>query len=694
MQKVTLLLLLLSVMIVPGFAAEPKLKSLLVSIEKYEIAPLDYAENDIGNLATTLMSRYDCQAQACIDSAASDGKTGVDVPMKSIMEKIKSWCEALKEEDTAILYLAGHGVKDESGRLYLAMTNFDRKNFETAAIPFEWIRDQFGNSQASNKLILLDTCFAGTGKSIDFEQANTNEISESFAKQENVTTIASSSGEQQSWLWGEAKHSLFTYWLIEGLKGHADFDNDRVITCEEIAQYLQDNVSWVAEASLEKKQNPIVLNENAGKDIQLPLRAIALTRLIDDVAEQIDLQMRVEKFKQVGIPEFTTGMDNTFQPEYGLLPRWIAESLRETLGRKARKNKSNYEILTDNAMREVLKSKGLTPDDLGTEKTTNLKVGGEPLPLLVVGKVNMFSETGLSMRANLLDTARKHEVGYAGGTALLNKSDIAMTGVSAKFQVVNPSQPNKPTTYVEEPLLGLVPQNQQQETQQMLGQPHPLANKDNPFKVTVEVRRVGTGRYVKRDFVFDGENCYLPLNKGEEYQIRFNNASGKDIFVRLLVDGLNSLSQSMDTKAKGAYVEALDVEGEDVQGEMTFAPRVALDEARAWFVDANKEIWFQGFYDANGKSDSMGRFQIVDADQSIAARKNYTEQLGLITIAFYGPAPKKRGIGTYTTPQERIQLKYYQGNQQPGEMLAVFNIRYMTPEALKSVRSLSDKNNK
>ncbi|MDR1268407.1 MAG: hypothetical protein LBK82_02670 [Planctomycetaceae bacterium] len=65
---------------------------------------------------------------------------------------------------------------------------------------------------------------------------------------------------------------------------------------------MQDNVSWTVAAALEKEQHPVVLNEKAGADFQLPLRAVTLSRLIDDVAEQIDLQMRIEKFMQIGIP--------------------------------------------------------------------------------------------------------------------------------------------------------------------------------------------------------------------------------------------------------------------------------------------------------------------------------------------------------------------------------------------------------
>jgi len=680
------------------FAAEPKIKTLLVSIEKYEIAPLDYAENDIGKLAEILMSRYDCQAYACIDSAAAMGEIGADVPMKSIMKKIAYWCHSLRDDDTGILYLAGHGVKDKAGNLYLAMTNFDRKNFEVAAIPFAWIRDTFGNSKAANKLLLLDACFAGTGRNIDFESANNGEIADSLAQQQNVTTIASSRGDQQSWLWGEAKHSLFTYWLIEAFKGHADLDGDCIVTCKELVEYLQHNVTWVAATVLEKKQEPVVLNAEATAHLELPLRAIALSRLIDDIAEQIDLQIRIKKYSCIGVPEFTTGLDNTIQPHYGTLPRWISELLRSKLTQKALKNRSGYEVLNDNALRETFQAKGITPDDLGTNKTVNLKVGGKDLPLLVMGKLNRYGDAGITVRTSLLDTAGKREAGYVGGTAALNKSDLAMAGISAKFTIADSSSQSEPngTVYVPEPSVGLMPQTQRQEVVQMQEQaskPHPLQDKDNKFDVWVEVRSKGSLVYKKRNFTFQDNNCYLPVSKGEEYRIRFKNQSGADVFVRLLVDGLNSLSQKIETKTKGAIVEAI---GQNETGLLVVAPRVALEDARAWFVNAGKTVAFLGFYDANGKSDSLRRFRIVDADKSVAARKNYTEQIGLITIAFYQSLPPSRASGsddfkglaevaTGEGQSEEVVVKTYRGGNVPGEMLAVFNIRYMTPQTLETL---------
>ncbi len=670
----------------PLFAIETPFKCLLVSIEKYDLAPLAFAGQDIEKFSVTLMARYGCEAQSCINNAAMSTESGEDLPRRSVMRKIEDWCKRLSAEDTAVLYLAGHGVKDGEGKLYLAMTNFDRKNFETAAVPLEWIRDQFGQCNGKNKLLLIDTCFAGTSKSVDFEQANSGEISGAFADLSNVATIASCREDEKSWLWMEMKHSLFTYWLIEAFKGHADLNGDRVLTFNELVQYLNNNIPWAAQIALEKPQHPVVLNSAAGKDFSLPLHAIDLPQLIDDVAEQIDLQMRMEKFVQIGVPEFTSGPGKSFDPHYGTLPRWVSEQLRDMLAKKARANRSGYKVVSENSLREILASKGITTEDLGTDKTKNLKVGGADIPLLVDGQMTLFGNSGVSLRANLLDTQGKNDVGQAGGAALLSVAEIGMTDASGKLTIASDAPPRRTEPLVSEPGVGLVAAQRIEETAQIRREqekPHPMADPSMPFKVWFEVRpfNQSRARYQKRDVQIDGNACYLPLSKGEEYRIMIKNNASHEVFARVLVDGLNTLSQKETTQSKGAFVEALD----DGDGIDTVAPRAGLADARAWSLTAGQTAEFVGFYNVNFKNDSVRRFQIVDADQSVAARKNYTEQLGLVTIGFFKPESKStRGLGTGMGRAESVRIRQYAGNKIPGEMMAVFNIRYLTPETLET----------
>ena len=667
------------------FAAESNFKALLVSIEKYDIAPLDFATNDIEKFQVILAARYDCVPQVCVDTEAGINDTGEDAAKESVMRKIENWCKGLTADDTAILYLSGHGVKDDSGNFYLAMINFDRKNFETAAIPLKWIRDQFGQCKGKSKMLFIDTCFAGTAKNFDFEQINSGDMSGTFAGLKDIVTIASCRSDEKSWLWSDAKHSLFTYWLIEAFKGHADLDGDRTLTCEEIVQYLQNNVPLVAKIALDQNQHPVVHNESAGAGFRLPLHAVTLARLIDDIADQIDLWVRLEKVSQIGVPVFTSGSNKTFDPQYGTLPSWASAQLRDALAKKSRANNSGYKVISENALRELLASKSITSEDLGTEKTKNINVGGSEIPLLVDGQMTLVGKTGVSLYTKLLDTQDKSDMAQTGGVAVLSVTEIGMTDTSGKFAISsNTNTLPQRHAYVPEEGIGLTNAPQIQNLNQFHNEqnkPHPMADTSLPFKVWFEVRPINSNRpnapYKERKVQIEGNHCYLPLEKGEEYIIKIENKTNDLIFSRILVDGLNTLSQKETLQTRGAYIVEANSESEVI------APRASLSDAKAWVLNQRGPFGIAGFY--NAKEQTVGRFQIVDADQSVAVHRNYTEQLGIITIGFFRgePVTSTRGAtGTGMGDAEQVNLKYYEGDKVPGEMMAVYNIRYMTQKAL------------
>ena len=706
------------------FAEDSKCKALLISIEKYEIAPLDFAARDVGTLATLLMTRYDCEPKALIDFVKSRPD---EAPKGPIMQEIEAWCRSLQENDTAILYIAGHGVKDADGKIYLAMIDFDTKNFDTAAVPIHWIRECFEKAAPSKKVIFVDTCFAGTSKSIDFNRASAQETSQAFSETPNVAVVASSQSDEQSWLWGEAKHSLFTYWLIEALKGHADTDDDRTITFDELTSYLQTNVSRVAQDALGKSQRPVILNKQVGKELAFPLRAVPLSELMEDIATQVNLQMEIDSVPLIAVAEFTTGTDNSFGREYGALSKWMADSLRRSLTTKAQRR---YKVVAENATQALFRKHGLLPNDLGTEKTATLKVDGREIPFLVTGKLSFVGETGISLRVQVIDARDQTERTQIGGTARLNAKEMVMAGVSGKFAVAssNPSvatsaerqesaQPtsqdsaasttSSPQQYHNDPAVGLVTENENRESEQVRQerqQPHPLSDPKFAWKTFFEVRPAGSKLpYKPGNMVFMGNDCYFTVSQEEEYRIKIQNGSNELVFARILVDGLNTLSQRMGTtQHKGAFVEAVD----NPEGEYELAPRVSLDEARSWVLlpdEPTPPVYtVSGFYDANGVADSLHRFQIVDADQSEAAQKGYTDQIGLITIGLFKAKkvekPKeleeelKRGaraigIGSKVGPKEQAMVALYQGDLVLGEMIVAFNIRYLTPEMLQTIKS-------
>ena len=72
---------------------------------------------------------------------------------------------------------------------------------------------------------------------------------------ENFTVFSASSGSEISGSLPEADHGLFSYFLMKGLEGDADANNDNKITNGELHNYVRSNVTRQA-VRLGREQTP------------------------------------------------------------------------------------------------------------------------------------------------------------------------------------------------------------------------------------------------------------------------------------------------------------------------------------------------------------------------------------------------------------------------------------------------------
>jgi hypothetical protein len=71
----------------------------------------------------------------------------------------------------------------------------------------------------------------------------------------NVTVFSAAGGKEISSAWPEKKHGLFSYYLMKGMRGDADANNDNQITVGELGDYVKENVSNMA-GMLDREQTP------------------------------------------------------------------------------------------------------------------------------------------------------------------------------------------------------------------------------------------------------------------------------------------------------------------------------------------------------------------------------------------------------------------------------------------------------
>ena len=661
-------------------SAAPTVKSeqwgVLIGIEKYRRASrLRYTINDVEQLAYTLEERGGYRARNILKMVDTNESEQHQPLRASLLRELPKWLAKPQADDTMIVYFSGHGVRDrQDGKLYLAPIDCDPTKPASTGVSVEWLRREIAACRAKVKLLVIDACHAGTEKGLDDEEDSyrsvaAKELGAAFEELTGVITLASSTNNEKSQIWDEKEQSLFSYWLNQGLKGHADRDDDGNLTIDELYRYVHRNVTHTARTRMPRPQTPvrIVRSGTIGVPVIVQLRPQTLRLLLEDVAQELSWAMQEHQLPRVGVLEFTndTKLGELLGANFGLLGRYCAEELQERL---ADRGSGHFKVVSRKRLQKTLSEHGFTLDD--TESADALRklsadTGG--MPAVAMGTLRSRFGRVVSLRVNLTEIEEGNVSGSAGGTAKLNEHEWAMLGRSV---AVRPQDhiPNAPS--VDEPVVA-TEENRKDQLIDRLDRrsegPHPL--KDPKFQFPIKI--VVDGK--ERKGVFRANDYYVPLESGETYAIRVENRADRVAMMRLLVDGLNTLPQAV-----GKGVQTLEV-----------APRVNFNDARAWVLDPAKRRSYvvKGFFTSTGARARYRSFEVVEAGQGIASRRNYTDQIGLITAVFYDKAAEgtTRGADRETRLGREGQTTVGHYRAKVGDLLAVVNIRYMSPEAVRQI---------
>jgi len=177
---------------------------------------------------------------------------------KNIKTALFEWLKQALEEDTITFFFAGHGSPespDSSNNLYLLPYDTEYNSIATSAFPMWDIETALKRFIKAKKVVVIaDACHSGgVGQSFDIARRSNRSIKVNPINSglqnlsqigDGVCVISASDDKQFSQegkQWGGG-HGVFTYYLLNGLKGEADYNKDSRVSLGELIPFLSQQV--------------------------------------------------------------------------------------------------------------------------------------------------------------------------------------------------------------------------------------------------------------------------------------------------------------------------------------------------------------------------------------------------------------------------------------------------------------------
>ena len=232
--------------------------ALIIGLDGYEnIARAPWAESD-----ASVFFDY-AQQSLGIPADRIALITGDKSDRSGIYDSLDMWLPTMVEEgdSNVYVYFAGHGLATADGeQAYLIPYDGNLENLRRTAIPRKEVISVLKDLKAKSVTLFMDTCYSGTpkgGKGTLVADSRGLRIvkKDNFSSlPKNFTIFSAASNQQTASSHPNLENGLFSYWMMRGLGGEADNNNDRKITNGELHKFINKNVKKAA-ALMGRKQN-------------------------------------------------------------------------------------------------------------------------------------------------------------------------------------------------------------------------------------------------------------------------------------------------------------------------------------------------------------------------------------------------------------------------------------------------------
>ncbi len=255
----------------PSFAK----RALVIGVGQYEhagsLAPVTY--NDAVNFAQLLKAQFKFPDEAITLLTDAPGTAAKDQPTYiHLRNAFNTLLASVNEKSEVIVYFSGHGTRAENHDWLVPMDGLP-SDVNATCINYDEFRGELSTKTPARALLIVDACrnlsggkdagSSGFGASKGPSGPQFAELLSCRPKEESKV------GKPEDFA-----ESVFTHFLLRGLRGDKDAQANGVVTFDSLAEYLQGTVSQYVSNKYGEPQNPIGLASQGRMVLARPPRDV------------------------------------------------------------------------------------------------------------------------------------------------------------------------------------------------------------------------------------------------------------------------------------------------------------------------------------------------------------------------------------------------------------------------------------
>ena len=237
---------------------QAKLWMVLIGVNHYqatEISSLRFSVADCQGLAAALQAATSLFPRRELLTHYGTPKQSLRlVDIEQSLERLFDPVDGVMPEDIVLFFFSGHGILEPSTQqLYLCLSDTRLGQLPSTGLNMQQLLQRLKASGVGQQVIILDACHSGH---VHFISALETTLKAYGSQNQDFQALLSCSrGDQTAWELVDLQHSVFTYYLIEGICGAAA-DAAGKIDVDCLYHYVRDRTHQLVQERLGHHQIP------------------------------------------------------------------------------------------------------------------------------------------------------------------------------------------------------------------------------------------------------------------------------------------------------------------------------------------------------------------------------------------------------------------------------------------------------